>query len=140
MTVTDGRAGHFRTVSAVVRVRPGAVRQAVGHRPGDRGRAHGDNPRLDPIHREVSSWIDGNRDFSIPRLTAPGYTVVNLAANYTINPYTTVFARIDNLLNEQYQNPIGDRPGFGIFGGGPGGEPIAQRMASGGARNCRITS
>jgi hypothetical protein len=41
MTVTDGRAGHFRTVSAVVRVRPGAVRQAVGHRPGDRGRAHG---------------------------------------------------------------------------------------------------
>jgi hypothetical protein len=41
MTVTDGRAGHFRTVSAVVRVRPGTVRQAVGHRPGDRGRAHG---------------------------------------------------------------------------------------------------
>ncbi len=41
MTVTDGRAEHFRTVSAVVRVRPGAVRQAVGHRPGDRGRAHG---------------------------------------------------------------------------------------------------
>jgi hypothetical protein len=39
MTVTDGRAGHFRTVSAVVRVRPGAVRQAAGHRPGDRGRA-----------------------------------------------------------------------------------------------------
>jgi vitamin B12 transporter len=66
----------------------------------------------------VSSWIDGNRDFSIPRLTAPGYTIVNLAANYTVNPYTTVFARIDNLLNEQYQNPTGfDRPGFGIFGG-----------------------
>jgi vitamin B12 transporter len=66
----------------------------------------------------VSSWIDGNRDLSIPRLTAPGYTVVNLAANYTINPSTTVFARIDNLLNEQYQNPTGfDRSGFGIFGG-----------------------
>jgi hypothetical protein len=47
MTVTDGRAGHFRTVSAVVCVRPGAVEypngraQTVGHRPGDRGRAHG---------------------------------------------------------------------------------------------------
>jgi len=66
----------------------------------------------------VSSWIDGNRDFSIPRLTAPGYTIVNLAANYTINPYTAVFARIANLLNERYQNPTGfDRPGFGIFGG-----------------------
>ena len=24
----------------------------------------------------VSSWIDGNRDFTIPRLTAPGYTTV----------------------------------------------------------------
>jgi hypothetical protein len=26
----------------------------------------------------VSSWIDGNRDLSIPRLTAPGYTVGHL--------------------------------------------------------------
>jgi len=47
MTVPDGRAGHFRTVSAVVCVYPGpsnipmAGRQTVGHRPGDRGRAHG---------------------------------------------------------------------------------------------------
>lgn len=66
----------------------------------------------------VSSWIDGNRDFSIPRLNAPGYTLVNLAANYTVNPYTTVFGRIDNLLNEHYQNPTGfERPGFGIYGG-----------------------
>jgi vitamin B12 transporter len=66
----------------------------------------------------VSSWIDGNRDFSIPRLHAPGYTLVNLAANYTVNPYTTVFGRIDNLLNEHYQNPTGfERPGFGIYGG-----------------------
>jgi vitamin B12 transporter len=66
----------------------------------------------------VSDWVDGNRDFSIQRLTAPGYTIVNLAANYTVNPYTTVFGRIDNLLNERYQNPTGfDRPGFGIFGG-----------------------
>ena len=33
----------------------------------------------------VSTWIDGNRDFSIQRLTAPGYAVLNLAANYTVN-------------------------------------------------------
>ena len=34
------------------------------------------------------------------------------------DPYTPVFGRIDNLLNERYQNPTGfDRPGFGIFGG-----------------------
>ena len=66
----------------------------------------------------VSTWIDGNRDFSIQRLTAPGYAVLNLAANYTVNEYTTVFGRIDNLLNERYQSPTGfDRPGLGVFGG-----------------------
>jgi vitamin B12 transporter len=66
----------------------------------------------------VSTWIDGNRDFSIQRLTAPGYAVLNLAANYTVNEYTTVFGRIDNVLNERYENPTGfDRPGLGVFGG-----------------------
>ena len=55
----------------------------------------------------VSTWIDGNRDFSIQRLTAPGYAVLNLAANYTVNQYTTVFARVDNALNERYENPTG---------------------------------
>ncbi len=66
----------------------------------------------------VSTWIDGNRDFSIPRLTAPGYAVLNFAANYTVNQYTTAFARVDNALNERYQNPTGfDRPGLGVYGG-----------------------
>jgi vitamin B12 transporter len=66
----------------------------------------------------VGEWIDGNRDFSIQRLTAPAYTVVNLAANYAVNEYAKVFARIDNLFDVRYQNPIGfERPGFGIFGG-----------------------
>jgi vitamin B12 transporter len=66
----------------------------------------------------VSSWVDGNRDFSIPRLTAPGYTVVNLAADYMVNENLKVFGRIDNLFNEQYQDPTGFmRPGFAVFGG-----------------------
>jgi vitamin B12 transporter len=35
-----------------------------------------------------------------------------------VNPYTTVFGRIDNLFNEHYQNLTGfERPGFGIYGG-----------------------
>jgi vitamin B12 transporter len=77
-----------------------------------------DTLQLSATWLRVSDWIDGNRDFSIQRLTAPGYTVVNVAANYTVNQYTTVFGRIDNLFNEQYQNPAGfDRPGIGIFGG-----------------------
>ena len=74
----------------------------------------------------VSTWIDGNRDFSIQRLTAPGYAVLNLAANYTVNQYTTVFGRIDNLLNERYQNPTGfDRPGLGYLRRDPDCQSIA---------------
>jgi len=66
----------------------------------------------------VGPWADGNRDFSIPRLIAPGYTIVNLAANYTVNEHVKVFARVDNLFDLHYQNPTGFlRPGLGVFGG-----------------------
>jgi vitamin B12 transporter len=66
----------------------------------------------------VSSWIDGNRDFSIPRLNAPGYTTVNLATNFDITSKLAVFAHIDNLFDRHYENPIGYlQPAFGVFAG-----------------------
>jgi vitamin B12 transporter len=66
----------------------------------------------------VSSWIDGNRDFSIPRLTAPGYTVVNLAASYDFSAHFTLFGRVDNLFDRHYQNPTGFlHPTLGAFAG-----------------------
>lgn len=66
----------------------------------------------------VSSWIDGNRDFSIPRLTAPGYTLVNVAGSYAITARIAVFARIDNLLDRHYQNPVGYlQPSTGAYAG-----------------------
>ncbi|MEJ2378670.1 MAG: TonB-dependent receptor [Pseudolabrys sp.] len=68
----------------------------------------------------VSSWVDVNRDTAvfIPRLDAPPYTTVNVAANYEVNPHLTVFAQADNLFDRHYQNPIGfERPRFGVFGG-----------------------
>ena len=66
----------------------------------------------------VGPWVDISRDGSIPRIAAPAYTTVNVAANYQVDPHVTVFGRIENLLNCHYENPIGfDRPGFGIFGG-----------------------
>jgi vitamin B12 transporter len=66
----------------------------------------------------VSSWIDGNRDFSIPRLTAPGYTVVNLAASFAIDRHLTVFGRLDNLFDRHFQNPVGFlQPTLGAFAG-----------------------
>jgi vitamin B12 transporter len=80
------------------------------------------NP-IDPLTLSATvlhtgSFIDGNRDFSVPRLLAPAYTVVNLAADYKINDQVKIFGRIDNLFNLHYQNPTGFlQPGFGIFGG-----------------------
>jgi vitamin B12 transporter len=66
----------------------------------------------------VGSFIDGNRDFSIQRLKAPGYTLVNLAANYEVNENFTAFGRINNLFNVRYQNPTGFlAPGLGVYAG-----------------------
>jgi vitamin B12 transporter len=65
----------------------------------------------------VGDWIDGSRpDFN--RITQPGYTVVNLAANYQVNQYVQAFGRVDNLFDEKYQNPSGfDRPGLAVYAG-----------------------
>ena len=66
----------------------------------------------------VGPWVDISRDGGIPRVDAPAYTTINIAANYKVNDEVTAFGRIDNLLNKQYEVPIGfQRPGFGIFGG-----------------------
>ena len=66
----------------------------------------------------VGSRIDGNRDFSVQRLEADPYTVVNLAGSYAISETVTAFARIENLFDQAYQDPTGFlRPGFGIFAG-----------------------
>jgi vitamin B12 transporter len=80
------------------------------------------NP-IDPLTLSATvlhtgSFIDANRDFSIPRLLAPGYTVVNFAADYVITDQVKVFGRIDNAFNVHYQNPTGFlQPGLGVFGG-----------------------
>lgn len=55
---------------------------------------------------------------SIQRPKAPGYTLVNLAANNEVSEHFSVFGRIDNLFIVRYQNPTGFlAPGFGVFGG-----------------------
>ena len=66
----------------------------------------------------VSSWIDTDRFGLTPRLTAPGYTVVNVATDYKVDQHVTVFGRIDNLFDAHYQDPTGFlRPGIGAFVG-----------------------
>jgi vitamin B12 transporter len=66
----------------------------------------------------VSSFIDGNRNFSVQRLKAPGYQVMNFAVNYEVNKTITAFGRVDNLFNRRYQDPTGFlRPGIGAYAG-----------------------
>jgi vitamin B12 transporter len=73
---------------------------------------------LDSTVLYVGSWIDGNRDFSIPRLTAPSYTTVNVAANFALSARWTLFARVDNLFDRHYQDPVGFlQPALGLFAG-----------------------
>ena len=53
-----------------------------------------------------------------PGLGASRYTLVNLAGSYDLGHGVTAFARIDNLLDRHYQDPIGFlHQGLGVFGG-----------------------
>ena len=66
----------------------------------------------------VSSWIDGNRQFTIARLTAPGYTTADLTGSYDVTKQLTVYGRITNLADARYENPVGFlQPGRGVFAG-----------------------
>ena len=66
----------------------------------------------------VGTWVDGNRDFSIQRLDAPGYTTVNLATTYDLTQHLALFGRVDNLFDRHFENPIGFlQPSLGVFAG-----------------------
>ncbi|HEV8019280.1 MAG TPA: TonB-dependent receptor [Steroidobacteraceae bacterium] len=66
----------------------------------------------------VGTWVDGNRDFSIARLDASAYTTVNFATSYQLGPHLTVFGRVNNVLDRQYQNPVGFlQPTTGFYAG-----------------------
>ena len=82
----------------------------------------------------VGPWWDLNRWDTETDIKAPGFTTVNLAANYALRSDTTLFARIDNLFNKQYEDPLGFlRPGFGAFAGikfSAGGNPSSGTASS----------
>jgi vitamin B12 transporter len=66
----------------------------------------------------VGPQIDGNRDFSIPRLKLPDHAVVNIAADWRFDDHFTLFGRIENASDTSYQSPDGFlRPGIGAFAG-----------------------
>jgi len=66
----------------------------------------------------VGPWIDGNRAGTEVGLKASPYMLVNIAGSYDIGHGVTAFARIDNLTDRRYQNPIGFlHQGLGVVGG-----------------------
>ena len=66
----------------------------------------------------VGSRVDTNRDGSIRRLDAAGYTTVDLAAAYDLSRHWALTGRVTNLLNRHYQNPDAfDQPTLGAFAG-----------------------
>ena len=63
-------------------------------------------------------WFDTNRSGTATNLIAPGYTLLNLAANYDMGHGISAFGRINNVMNVRYQNPLGfAQPGLGVYGG-----------------------
>ena len=67
----------------------------------------------------VGEWVDVSRAAPfVNRPIVPGYTVVNLAADYRLNEYAKIFGRVDNLFDERYENPNGfERPGLAVYAG-----------------------
>ena len=66
----------------------------------------------------VGPQIDGNREFSIPRLKLAGYSLVNLAASWRIDDRFALLGRVENAFDTHYQSPDGFlRPGFGLYAG-----------------------
>lgn len=73
---------------------------------------------LDASLLYVGSWIDGSRDFSVPRLNAHPYWTAGLAASYVLTEHFTLTARASNLFDRTYQNPVGFlQPGRAFYAG-----------------------
>ena len=53
-----------------------------------------------------------------PRVTLPGYTVVNVGGSFKLNDTAEIFGRIDNLFDRDYQEVYGfNTPGLTAFAG-----------------------
>lgn len=82
-------------------------------RPTHKGSINANYRFLDGADVNLNVLLVGDRDFldfnTFPavRQEVAGYVVVNLAAGYQINRYVKVFARVDNLFDQEYQNVLG---------------------------------
>jgi vitamin B12 transporter len=66
----------------------------------------------------IGPFLDVNRAGTASGVTANGFVTVNVESNYDLNEHWALFARIENLFDRHYQDPIGFmHPGIGAFGG-----------------------
>jgi vitamin B12 transporter len=66
----------------------------------------------------VRPELDVNRAGTVSGLTGNQYTVVNIAGSYDLGNGVSAYARINNLFDRHYQNPIGFlQPGIGVYAG-----------------------
>ena len=100
-----------------------ATHLALLRRPRHQGSLNADWQATDALSLDatllyVGPQIDGNRDFSIPRLKMPDYATLDIAASYKLTETWTLFGRIENATDTDYQSPDGFlRPGIGAYGG-----------------------
>jgi vitamin B12 transporter len=65
-------------------------------------------------------YVGGRDDFiyGFGRVDIPDYVVVNLGVSYKVHKYVELFARIENLLDYDYEEVYGyGTQGFGVYGG-----------------------
>jgi vitamin B12 transporter len=66
----------------------------------------------------VGGWVDISRDGLTSGIEAPGYTTVNLATTYEFGERWALFARVNNLFDRHYENPVGFlQPSIGAYAG-----------------------
>ena len=101
----------------------GTTRLALLRRPRHKASLNASWQAMEPLTLDatllyVGPQIDGNRDFSIPRRKTTDYVTLDLAASYKLTETWSLFGRIENATDTDYQSPIGFlRPGIGAFGG-----------------------
>lgn len=76
-----------------------------------------DKLSISPTVIYLGPWLDINRSTFVNQ-EGGNVLIVNLAAEYAVDQHATVFARVDNLFNKQYEEPLGWlQPGLSVYGG-----------------------
>ncbi len=103
----------FKGTYTYLHSRDNTTMDRLFRRPTHKGSFNANYRFLQGADVNLNIVLVGDRDFNdfsvfpAVRQEVAGYVVVNLAAGYQINRYVKVFARVDNLFDQEYQNVLG---------------------------------